>query len=273
MIKHHGVPKPLTHHDAGVIGEVEGRDNIQAIRGVSEPPSEILLQTLTGADQRVKRQILHRHRFPDRERRVTPHDKAPAVLTRKVEVVVLREISVIHNDREVEEPFIKLCRDVIGVPAHKVRADSGIPLMKPLHRAGEILDRVGLRRPDRDAAGIEVIQGPELLLSLIDERQDILGPLSEKHAGVGEPDTVIRSLVQLPPELFLEVLQLFGKRRLGHKQPLSRPRHIAFAGYCHEVAKHPDFHCGLLWTVMPFVSRHPFEKIINLSGSCHRPRL
>jgi len=51
--------------------------------------------------------------------------------------------------------------------------------MKPLHRAGEILDRVGLRRPDRDAAGIEVIQGPELLLSLIDERQDILGPLSE----------------------------------------------------------------------------------------------
>ena len=162
---------------------------------------------------------------------------------------------------------------VIGVPAHKVRADSGIPLMKPLHRAGEILDRVGLRRPDRDAAGIEVIQGPELLLSLIDERQDILGPLSEKHAGVGEPDTVIRSLVQLPPELFLEVLQLFGKRRLGHKQPLSRPRHIAFAGYCHEVAKHPDFHCGLLWTVMPFVSRHPFEKIINLSGSCHRPRL
>ena len=119
------------------------------------------------------------------------------------------ERSAIHNDREVKEPFIELRRDVIGVPAHKVWADARIPLMKPLHCAGEVLDGIRLRRPDRDASGIQIIQGPERLLSLINERKDIRGPLPEKHAGIGKPDTVIRSLVQLPPELFLEVLQLF----------------------------------------------------------------
>jgi hypothetical protein len=66
--------------------------------------------------------------------------------------------------------------------------------------------------------------------------------VQESVAGLRQLDPMLRANEKIDPQLFLEVANLLGKRRLGGVQPRGRVPEVELVGDGDEVSEVPKFH-------------------------------
>ena len=150
------------------------------------------------------------------------------------EVVVLG-VEWLDHQREVDEAVRELFLDGVGIAREELDRQARVAAVQVGEQVGEDVHGMRLARADADAARKVNRIVLELVLRLVDEREDLLGPLAQVHAVLGQDGAAARAREELLAELILEMRNLARERRLRHMQHIGRLGHVLLPGHSQEI--------------------------------------
>ena len=112
---------------------------------------------------------------------------------------------------------------------------------KACNPAGQQVGRASFHQTDVQVAA-QAFHGLELLLGLRRQFQNLACPAQQQPAGIGNGKLALAPDEELDSELFLQTLDLRGKRRLAHVQPFGGAGDVPFLRNRHEIIQRSQIH-------------------------------
>ena len=165
---------------------------------------------------------------------VARHDADAHRFGQSDEVVVLG-VEWLDHQSEVDEAVRELFLDRVGIAREELDRQARVAAVQVGEQVGEDVHGMCLACADADAARKVNRIVLELVLRLVDEREDLLGPLAQVHAVLGQDGAAARAREELLAELILEIRNLARERRLRHMQHIGRLGHVLLPGHSQEI--------------------------------------
>ena len=150
------------------------------------------------------------------------------------EVVVLG-VEWLDHQCEVDEPVREFFLDGVGIAREELDRQARVAAVQVGEQVGEDVHGMRLARADVDAARKVNRVVLELVLCLVDEREDLLGPLAQVYAVLRQQGVAARAREELLAELIFEIRNLARERRLRHMQHIGCFGHILLPGHSQEI--------------------------------------
>lgn len=165
--------------------------------------------------------------------------KPPPGRAGESQIVIFHPVHRHEEDGEVQAPVVQPFQHLRLVAAVKGKMDVRMLLPQTGGGAQQADVRVAAHG---DLPAQKSGVGPELGLGLVQKSDDVLGPLAQEDAGLGEDD------LSLPPEeqglaqLGFQGHELLGQGGLGDVQALGGPGDVFLPGDGEKIAQYADVH-------------------------------
>ena len=149
--------------------------------------------------------------------------------------MVVLGVEWLDHQREVDEAVRELFLDGVGIAREELDGQARVAAVQVGEQVGEDVHGMRLARADADAARKVNRVVLELVLRLVDEREDFLGPLAQMYAVLGQQGTAACAREELLAKLVFEIGNLARERRLRHMQHIGRLGHVLLPGHSQEI--------------------------------------